>query len=298
MRKNNKYLNCHTEEGRSPDVSISAIFFILLFPFSTHATCTPAPDCASIGYTQTSCETKFVKCPFDTSKLFCIPCDSSFKYDCNNHNILGGIGNTCNNKFASCQCYRGKFNNGLCPQICTVGMIYYSDDTCSFELDSSKTAIGIVVKDNELVMSRQTEKIAWGTGVNITNLPDLSYEQAEEDFSGKNNTAIIVEFHKTVGLTSANSAAIYCNSLSTTGTNAGDWYLPALGELYNYIYGNYETLNTTGWATLDWKLIDRDLWSSSEYSDVGAFHSFVNVGQIWDYSKGEARQVTCFLAIN
>ena len=48
---------------------------------AVHAECTPAPDCASIGYTETSCETTSLKCPFDTSKLYCLPCDTSFKYD-------------------------------------------------------------------------------------------------------------------------------------------------------------------------------------------------------------------------
>jgi len=33
------------------------------------AECTPTPDCASIGYTDTSCDGKFVRCPFDISNL-------------------------------------------------------------------------------------------------------------------------------------------------------------------------------------------------------------------------------------
>ena len=108
---------------------------ISLVPFNVYAECTPAPDCASIGYTETSCEGDFVKCPFDTSKLFCIPCDSSFKYDCTGDNITGGTGSACGGKYVSCECDNGlPFNNGVCPQSCTVGMIYYSDKTCSAEL--------------------------------------------------------------------------------------------------------------------------------------------------------------------
>lgn len=43
-------------------------------PFdSSRADCTPAPDCQSLGYTQTSCPEGGIKCPWDSSKLFCNP---------------------------------------------------------------------------------------------------------------------------------------------------------------------------------------------------------------------------------
>ena len=58
-----------------------------------HAECTPAPDCVELGYTETSCETTSLKCPFDTSKLYCLPCDSSFKAALTMPDILWG-GNT------------------------------------------------------------------------------------------------------------------------------------------------------------------------------------------------------------
>ena len=137
----------------------------ILFPFSAYATCTPTPDCASIGYTQTSCETKSVKCPFDTSKLFCIPCDSSFQYDCVGANIASGVGDSCGGKYMSCNCSSTDyiFSNGscLCDTACKVGAIYYSDNTCSACLHNDKTPVGVVVKDNELIMSKIIEAISW-----------------------------------------------------------------------------------------------------------------------------------------
>ena len=82
-----------------------------------NAACTPTPDCASIGYTETSCEGDSLKCPFDISKLFCVPCDSSFKYDCSGANMTGGVGSSCGGKYMSCSCSGGgTFNNGECPQ--------------------------------------------------------------------------------------------------------------------------------------------------------------------------------------
>ena len=74
----------------------------ILFSFNAYAECTPAPDCASIGYTETSCEGASLKCPFDTSKLFCIPCDSSFKYTCDGKDEVG-VGDTCGGKYVSCK---------------------------------------------------------------------------------------------------------------------------------------------------------------------------------------------------
>ena len=67
------------------------------------AECTPTPNCAEIGYTATSCSGVSLKCPFDTSKLFCIPCDSTFKYDCNETGQVGK-GDACNGKYQECAC--------------------------------------------------------------------------------------------------------------------------------------------------------------------------------------------------
>ena len=80
-----------------------------------NAACTPTPDCATIGYTETGCEGDSLKCPFDISKLYCIPCDSSFKYECSGANMVGGIGSSCGRKYVSCECVSGAtFSEGNC----------------------------------------------------------------------------------------------------------------------------------------------------------------------------------------
>ena len=84
-----------------------------LVPVSVSAQCIPSPDCASLGYIETSCEGDSLKCPFDTSKLYCVPCDSSFKYACNGDNVANTVGDACNNKYVTCNCVAGAtFNNG------------------------------------------------------------------------------------------------------------------------------------------------------------------------------------------
>ena len=70
---------------------------------TVRAECVPSPDCASIGYTATSCDGGFVRCPFDTSKLFCIPCDSSYQYTCTQTGQKGK-GSSCDGKYIECEC--------------------------------------------------------------------------------------------------------------------------------------------------------------------------------------------------
>ena len=278
------------------------VVIIGLVPFNVYGECTPTPDCASIGYTETSCEGDSLKCPFDITKMMCMPCDSSFRYDCSGENITGGTGSACGGKYVSCECSEGSvFKDGACAcdDSCTVGAIYYSDGTCSACIDTSKTAIGIVVKDNALVMSNVIGSIQWGGyGTDISTLTNYSSNtDAQTDFNGKENTALIVAAHTSAGLTSSESAAIYCNEYSTEGTNAGDWYLPAAGELYSYVYGNYSKIDTT-MTTLGWTFGSRYFWSSSEYSSYGAWGVYSNMGLMSSSDKNVTNSVSCFLAIN
>ncbi len=275
-----------------------------LYAFNANSECTPTPDCDAIGYTETSCEGDSLKCPFDTSKLYCIPCDSSFKYDCSGDNITGGTGSACGGKYVSCECSEGSvFKNGACAcdDSCTVGAIYYSDGTCSACVVSGKTAIGIVVKDNELVMSNRTGSIQWGGyGTDITTLTSyLNETDAKTDFNGKDNTVkIVAHFGEDVDTTL--HAGVFCHKYVTEGTEAGNWYLPAAGEL-NYLYENYDTLETTWVNKLAWGTsFGQAFFSSSERSGSYAWY-------IWTYEfsssnmsyleKNREASVSCFLAL-
>ncbi len=279
---------------------IGMTFICCLLSSTTYAECTPAPDCASIGYTETSCEGGFVRCPFNINKLLCIPCDSSYKYTCSGDNMTGGTGTACGGKYASCECSGSYIWSGsACEEKpdCTVGMIYYSDKSCSSTYDSSKTAIGIVVKDNALVLSQKASStMYWSDAYTDTSLTNYSSStDAKTDFNGKSNTAVIVAAHPSE--TSSNNAAIYCNTYSTAGTSAGDWYLPAAGELYSYVYGNYSTINPIA-ITLSWDYFGGYyFWSSSEISGGLAWAVLFSGGSMDHSGKGINNSVACFLAI-
>ncbi len=276
-----------------------AVIIIGLVPFNVYGEGTPTPDCASIGYTETSCETDYLACPFDSTKLKCIPCDSSFRYDCSGDNITGSTGSACNGKYAGCECKTNYvFYNGscVCDTSCKVGAIYYSDGTCSACVVSGKTAIGIVVKDNELVMTKILTSISWSSSyTNVSGITETKDSAvAEQDFNGKANTLAIVETFTSD--TVNNNAAIYCNSYTTDSTNAGDWYLPAAGELNSYVSGNYyQGLEATA-TKLGWD-IDLNLWSSSERSGSHAWRVYSVNGSMNYNGKPLNYSVSCFLAL-
>ena len=263
-----------------------------------NAACTPTPDCATIGYTETSCEGKFVRCPFDTSKLFCVPCDSSFKYDCSGANITGGIGTSCGGKYMSCTCSNGgTFTNGVCEEIavaqnCTVGMIYYSDKSCSEEVDASKTAIGIVVKDNELIVSLDNQYVTWAsnTSTDVSGIANLtSYATAKNDYAGKANTLAILEAYPSD--TTSNNAAVYCYNYAPVGLESSkhQWYLPTIGEIEAFIKYAGEKVDD---------MMLNDIWSSSEYGKGSGWTVNMQTGGDGEYeNKAVSHQVVCLLKI-
>ncbi|MDO5386144.1 MAG: hypothetical protein Q4F75_02605 [Pseudomonadota bacterium] len=140
-----------------------------LIPTLTNAQCVATTDCATLGYTETSCpDGKGLKCPFGTTYA-CPETDQSvckkygFKYDCKGTGYTSGIGQTCNNKYTSCTCSSGyEWKSGKCEKIntpskgtlgtctgyaknCSIGQILNSDGTCTSDKVSGKTPIGIVV---------------------------------------------------------------------------------------------------------------------------------------------------------
>ena len=223
--------------------------------------CIAVPDCAAMGYTETSCEGDFLRCPFDTTKMACLSSQS------------GGAN-------------------------CRIGDIYYTDKTCSSTYNSSKTVAGIVVEDGKLIMSKPV-KMTWASDANtdvvgLTNF--TSGEVVMTDMNGRSNTIKIVAQYTSD--TTSNNAAKYCNEYTggISGT-AGRWYLPAAGEVYAYIFGYYNILKNTV-STLGWSnFTSTYFWSSSEADSdgvwsVGSYNGFLNYS-----GKGTSYSVSCLLAL-
>ena len=189
------------------------------------------------------------------------------------------------------------YNNGASP--CLVGSILYSDKKCySADAQSGKTPIGIVFdasRRTAIALESSASVMYWGPEDDVpglTNITDSS--KAKQDFNGKANTAAIKAYNSSL---SWYPAAKYAYEYKTTGTNAGDWYLPAMGEL-NTVYSNKDFLNYALSLVGKKDLLTDVYWSSSEYSDDCAWYLRFSDGfvdyNIKNYNKYNVRPVLAF----
>lgn len=228
--------------------------FALAFSVGVAATaaaesCAVPPTCDSLGYTKTASDCQdmsTLKCPFDTSKVFCVSADE------------------------------------LPSSNCAIGDILYSDKTCNANVVASKTAIGVVFDaTNRLAIAKDTVTKAWMSSPyeDVTTLTNITSSSAvTANWQGKSNTATIVAYCNANSKTCP--AFDYVISYSTAGTHTGDWYLPAGGEL-NAIYGNKDVLNTALNKIGGTALPDSWHWSSSEYSYCdGAWYQYFSNGNV------------------
>ena len=188
------------------------------------------------------------------------------------------------------------YNNGASP--CLVGSILYSDKKCySADAQSGKTPIGVVFdadRRTAIALESSSSKMYWGWDDDIpglTNIEDVA--KAKQDFNGKANTAAIKAYRSSL---TGYPAARYAYEYKTTGTNAGEWYLPALGELYT-VYSNKDYMNYA-LSLLGKKDIQTDdyHWSSSEGSYSSAWYLRFGDGGVYEVIKDNNYYVRPVLA--
>ena len=113
-----------------------------LIPQTINAQCVATQDCATLGYTETSCSGgNGVKCPFG-NKWACFKSESEicndlgFTLPCTGTNQTG-VGKACNGKYTECSCASGYIWNDSSQKCedatanCVIGALYYADGTCS-----------------------------------------------------------------------------------------------------------------------------------------------------------------------
>ncbi len=255
--------------------------------------CTPSPDCASLGYTETSCpDGAGVKCPWGNA-WFCTEekCDTSYQYTCSGTGYTGGSGEACDGKYQSCTCADGyEWKNGTCQEIlkpewgkcngsaknCNIGDILYSDGTCSSQNISGKTPIAVVVYTvgncGQAMALNSIGSYIWSSEyIDIPNLTNFSSDStASQDLASCENTAVITA----AGTSSTYPAAWAAHEYKTEGTEAGDWCLPAAGIIVS-IKKNMSEINA-GFVLAggDQLSISSYFWSSSEIDNSSAWHPF------------------------
>ena len=223
-----------------------------LIPQTINAQCVATQDCATLGYTETSCSGgSGVKCPFG-NKWACFKSESEFCNEygftqtCTGTNQTGGGSKACNGKYNYCSCvdgYNWDATNGKCKSdhpVCEVGTLYYSDNTCSDKLENSKTLLGVVIHSNGasgggwiMTITPLRDGYRWGGSDNGTNIPGLtqcaSISCLTDIHASCTNTDLITNY----GNSSEYPAAWAAKNYKPTGTPSGkSWCLPSGGLLH------------------------------------------------------------------
>ena len=130
-------------------------------PQTINAQCVATQDCATLGYTETSCSGgTSVKCPFG-NKWACFKSKEEYEQEfcneygftltCTGTNQTGGASKACNGKYNICKCAANLTWNADTKSCeantanCVIGALYYSDGTCSQDKISSKTLLCVVI---------------------------------------------------------------------------------------------------------------------------------------------------------
>ncbi len=286
-------------------------------PQTINAQCVATQDCATLGYTETSCSGgSGVKCPFG-NKWACFKSESEIKdqlctelgftQTCTGGQI--GVGKACNGKYSECTCAAGyTWNNSSqkCEDAtanCVIGALYYADGTCSNDYISSKKLLGIVIYEksasqNGWVMTHKpiATGIVWGGyGTDIWGLTNITSESKLTDIQAScTNTDIITAYGNSSTYPAAWAAKNYTEGGKT-------WCLPSGGLLKNILdnSANLTKFNAavykiqasagTSAATILGNVSGgyEDVWSSSEYSSSYAwyFAALTSGSFIMNYSR-------------
>ena len=245
---------------------------VVLSGGAAEAACIQTPTCSSLGYTSSSSCTGGIKCPFGNA-WNCTVVDLTNKITELEKQITEIINN-------------GGGSSAPDYSNCKIGDILYSDMSCNTNVVISKTPIGVIFDiTNKLAIGLEKSRQPWST--EYFNVPGLSIigssSAVTADWLGKNNTRLVLEYCKTNGKSCP--AFEYVNSYKTEGTIAGDWYLPAFGEL-NAIYGNKDVLNIALGKIGGTKLeTGEDYWSSSVRSNDLAWKLSFGDGDVRTYVK-------------
>ena len=165
--------------------------------------CQVETDCTTLGYTETKDKGGCLKCPFGN------------KWACS---TSGGVSKDC-----------------------VVGAILNSDMSCSADVVSGKTPIGVVVSsERQFAIALDQSLRAWST--TYFEIPYIVMEQEQSESNGQYNTYVGYDYCQRYDQTCP--AFEYVSEYKTEGTKAGDWYLPSTAELFD-IYIERNILNAT-----------------------------------------------------
>ena len=216
-------------------IILTLLMTILFTPAANAQNCVNSSRCDELGYTKTTADCAGLDtlvCPFDENKMFCI----SLSQD----------------ESSSPSQEKG----------CEGGDVLYSDMKCYSIVPPGGVVIGVVFDaENRLAVALDEVLLSWGGyGEQIGS--------AAQGTSGKSNTEAILAYGGANGI--EYPAAEFCNAYYTSGTKAGDWFLPSLEEL-ELLSDNFSGINSA-LRNLGRETITENeyYWSSSEANSLSA----------------------------
>ena len=234
------------------------------------AVCVQTPTCSAMGYESSKSCTGGLKCPWGNY------------WNCTNSNKITEL----TNKITNLETQITELKKEVTSSNCIVGDILYSDKSCDPNVIATKKPIGVVFDcRKKLAIGLEESDEYWSTTMfDVPGLSNITSPSAvTADWQGKNNTRVVLEYCKANGKSC--QVFEYVNSYKTEGTQAGDWYLPSMGEL-NAIYDNMDVLNKALGKIGGTKLGTSYYWSSSEYSSRrNAWYLSFRDGDVDNYNK-------------
>ena len=266
--------------------------------------CVKLPSCEELGYVFPYKEgRRQIRCPFDIDKVLYLdycqayglqgkPDEVAGEYqECIEEKADGTKINTGYYRYTRCNVgYR--YESGHCvryscntPHTCLVGDVYLHDnEPIGVVFFDDGTVTKIVGLKNINSSGIEGNLVVYWTSSNtrdyydIPNLTNYSLStDAEKDTNGKSNTATILAYASANGKTvqAATATSLYAPNVcgSETMCAKGNWYLPAMGELW-MMYNNLSTidnvLNSVGGTKLKHSGANY-FWSSTECHLQGAW---------------------------
>lgn len=238
---------------------LSILGFSLSTSYAADIACVPSKNCEEMGYKQsaTDCPDGAIKCPWDTTKLF------------------------CSDK----------------PKGCGVGSILYFDKSCSYTVVSGKQPIAVVfdtTKKLAVSLMQPINFMSWGSAIiDIPDLENCRYDALTCGTDGKANTAAIIAYGQANG--TSYPAAEFCAKYSINGTNRGDWYLPSIAELSS-LYTAKDIVNSSIELLRAIPISDSPYWSSNENSSYNAGEFDMNRNESIGNYKSSSSSVRAIIA--
>jgi len=259
--------------------------------------CVKLPSCEELGYVFPYKEgRRQIRCPFDTDKALYLdycqaygiqgkPDEKAGEYqECIEEKADGTKINTGYYRYTRCN-VGYTYQSGQCIKTArtqyAVGDIYYHNGTAIgvvFFDDGTTTKI-VALHNIDENGENSSKQLYWTTSngndyYDIPNLTNHEMDTAITDMDGKTNTSIILSYASANGKTvqAATATRKYAPSVCSGGTICakGNWYLPAMGELWT-MYNNLSTvdnaLNNARGTKLTSALNDNTacfFWSSTE----------------------------------